>query len=142
MAKARAVHVCTACGGESPKWQGQCPHCNAWNTLVESVAESAAPARYQGLAEASRVTRLSDVDAQEAPRRSTGVGELDRVLGGGLVRGAVVLLGGDPARGSLAGLPPRRKRGPARNVGSLALWSSSASDRAGARRRRRAVRER
>jgi DNA repair protein RadA/Sms len=99
MAKARAVHVCTACGGESPKWQGQCPHCNAWNTLVESVAESAAPARYQGLAEASRVTRLSEVDAQEAPRRSTGVGELDRVLGGGLVRGAVVLLGGDPGIG-------------------------------------------
>ncbi|MBK8017894.1 MAG: DNA repair protein RadA [Betaproteobacteria bacterium] len=98
MAKARNVYACTACGGESPKWQGQCPHCNAWNTLVESVAEQAS-SRYQGLAEATRVTRLSLVEAEEAPRRSTGIGELDRVLGGGLVRGAVVLLGGDPGIG-------------------------------------------
>ena len=98
MAKARNVYACTACGGESPKWQGQCPHCNAWNTLMESVAEQAS-SRYQGLAEASKVTRLALVEAEEAPRRSTGIGELDRVLGGGLVRGAVVLLGGDPGIG-------------------------------------------
>ena len=98
MAKARNVYACTACGGESPKWLGQCPHCNAWNTLMESVAEQAS-SRYQGLAEASKVTRLALVEAEEAPRRSTGIGELDRVLGGGLVRGAVVLLGGDPGIG-------------------------------------------
>jgi DNA repair protein RadA/Sms len=99
MAKSKTLYACTECGGESPKWQGQCPHCSAWNTLVESVGESKAPARYQGLAEASRVTSLADVEAEEAPRRSTEIGELDRVLGGGLVRGAVVLIGGDPGIG-------------------------------------------
>jgi DNA repair protein RadA/Sms len=66
---------------------------------VEGLSEQPSPARYQGLAEASRVTRLAEVDAEEAPRSSTGIGELDRVLGGGLVRGAVVLLGGDPGIG-------------------------------------------
>jgi DNA repair protein RadA/Sms len=98
MAKAKSAYACTECGGESPKWQGQCPHCGAWNTLVEGVAESA-PARYQGVAPASRVARLSEVDAGEQPRRPTGVAELDRVLGGGLVAGAVVLIGGDPGIG-------------------------------------------
>ncbi|MCU0869785.1 MAG: DNA repair protein RadA [Burkholderiales bacterium] len=98
MARPRPTHVCTECGGESPKWQGQCPHCNAWNSLVETVADKT-PARYAGLAEASRVAKLADVDAQEAPRRPTGIAELDRVLGGGLVRGAVVLIGGDPGIG-------------------------------------------
>ena len=99
MAKSKPVYTCTECGGESPKWQGQCPHCSAWNTLVESVGETKGPARYQGLAETSRVTKLSDVEAEEAPRRSTDIGELDRVLGGGLVKGAVVLIGGDPGIG-------------------------------------------
>ncbi len=98
MAKPKIVYTCTECGGEALKWQGQCAHCNAWNTLVESVADKA-PARYQGLAQVSRVARLSDVDAEETPRRATGIAELDRVLGGGLVHGAVVLLGGDPGIG-------------------------------------------
>jgi len=98
MAKPKTIYTCTECGGESLKWQGQCPHCGLWNSLVESVAEKA-PARYQGLAQTSKVARLSEVTAEEAPRRSTGVSELDRVLGGGLVHGAVVLLGGDPGIG-------------------------------------------
>jgi DNA repair protein RadA/Sms len=98
MAKAKSAYACSECGGESPKWQGQCPHCGAWNTLVEGVADGA-PARYQGVAPASRVARLSEVDAGEQPRRPTGVAELDRVLGGGLVAGAVVLIGGDPGIG-------------------------------------------
>ncbi len=98
MAKPKTVYVCTECGGESLKWQGQCAHCGQWNTLVEGMAEKS-PARYQGLAEPTKVTRLADIDAAETPRRSTGVGELDRVLGGGLVPGAVVLLGGDPGIG-------------------------------------------
>jgi DNA repair protein RadA/Sms len=98
MAKSKTAYACTDCGGESPKWQGQCPHCGAWNTLVESIAEGA-PARYQGVAPASRVARLSDVEAAEEPRRPTGIAELDRVLGGGLVAGAVVLIGGDPGIG-------------------------------------------
>ena len=98
MAKPKTIYTCTECGGESLKWQGQCPHCGLWNTLVEGVADKA-PARYQGLAEASKVARLAEVSAEEAPRRSTGISELDRVLGGGLVQGVVVLLGGDPGIG-------------------------------------------
>jgi DNA repair protein RadA/Sms len=98
VAKPKIVYSCTECGGQTLKWQGQCPHCNAWNTLVESIADKGG-ARYQGLAESSRVQTLGDVSAIEEPRRETGVGELDRVLGGGLVRGGVTLLGGDPGIG-------------------------------------------
>jgi len=98
MAKPKTVYSCTECGGQALKWQGQCPHCGAWNTLVETVSERT-PARYQGLAQASRVQSLAQVQATEEARRETGVGELDRVLGGGLVRGGVVLLGGDPGIG-------------------------------------------
>jgi len=98
MAKAKTVYSCNECGGQTLKWQGQCPHCSAWNTLVETVAEQRA-ARYRGIAQASRVQTLSEVSATEEPRRETGIGELDRALGGGLVRGGVALLGGDPGIG-------------------------------------------
>ena len=99
MARQKTVYSCTECGGQAPKWQGQCPHCGAWNTLVESVA-APAPARFQGVAGArSTVTPLAAVDARESQRTPTGIEELDRVLGGGLVPGAVVLLGGDPGIG-------------------------------------------
>jgi DNA repair protein RadA/Sms len=98
MAKQKTVYNCTECGGQSPKWQGQCPHCGAWNTLVESIAQPAAK-RYQGLAQTSQIQLLGEVTAAEEPRLATGIGELDRVLGGGLVRGGVVLLGGDPGIG-------------------------------------------
>jgi DNA repair protein RadA/Sms len=98
LAKTKTVYACTECGGQTLKWQGQCPHCTAWNTLVETVTESA-QSRYQPLAESSRVTTLDKVEAADSPRRPTGIGELDRVLGGGLVRGAVVLIGGDPGIG-------------------------------------------
>jgi DNA repair protein RadA/Sms len=100
MAKAKSVYSCTECGGQVLKWQGQCPHCQAWNTLVETVAEAAPAANRFGLiAEAGRMQRLSDVEAREEARLPTGVEEFDRVLGGGLVPGAVVLLGGDPGIG-------------------------------------------
>ncbi|MBC8007010.1 MAG: DNA repair protein RadA [Prolixibacteraceae bacterium] len=99
MAKAKTVYTCTECGGQTLKWQGQCPHCTAWNTLVETIAEKSAASRYQSVAESSRLQKLGEVDASEEPRRPTGIGELDRVLGGGLVTGAVVLLGGDPGIG-------------------------------------------
>jgi len=98
MAKAKIVHTCAECGGQTLKWQGQCPHCNAWNTLSETVAEKSG-GRYQGLAQPSPVQSLEAVTAQEEPRIETGIGELDRVLGGGLVRGGVALLGGDPGIG-------------------------------------------
>ena len=99
MAKARTVYACTECGGASPKWQGQCPHCGAWNTLVESVA-TPAPTRFQSVAGGrSPVRPLSSVVARENPRVPSGLDEFDRVLGGGLVPGGVILLGGDPGIG-------------------------------------------
>ena len=98
MAKPKTIYSCTECGGQTLKWQGQCPHCNAWNTLVETVAERSA-ARYQGIALPSIVEVLGSLEATDERRRETGVAELDRVLGGGLVRGGVVLLGGDPGIG-------------------------------------------
>ena len=98
MAKTRTIYACTECGGQSPKWQGQCPACNAWNTLVETVAEAAKP-RYQALAASSAVQMLGEVEGAEASRIPTTLGELDRVLGGGLVAGGVVLIGGDPGIG-------------------------------------------
>lgn len=103
MAKIKTIFACSECGGVSPKWLGQCPHCHAWNTLEESrdtIASSQAEQhRYAPLATASPLRSLSDVEALELPRMSTGIPEFDRVLGGGLVAGAVVLIGGDPGIG-------------------------------------------
>ena len=101
MAKAKTIYSCTECGGQVAKWQGQCPHCEAWNTLVESVAEIAAGGknRFSALAATGRVQMLSEVEAAEVPRTPSGIAEFDRVLGGGLVQGAVVLIGGDPGIG-------------------------------------------
>ncbi len=98
MAKTKTIYSCTECGGQSPKWQGQCPACSAWNTLVETIAESAKP-RYQALAASSQVQMLDAVEGREESRIPTTLGELDRVLGGGLVAGGVVLIGGDPGIG-------------------------------------------
>lgn len=102
MAKAKVQYVCTECGGVSSKWAGKCPACGQWNTLVETVVENA-PHRYsamqQGLAQTSPVLSLSDIEAIDIPRFCTGIEEFDRVLGGGLVPGGVVLIGGDPGIG-------------------------------------------
>ena len=99
MAKSKTIYTCTECGGSSPKWQGQCPACGAWNTLVETVVEKAAASRFQSLASSSEVKSLAEVEAVEDERIPTGIIELDRVLGGGIVRGGVVLIGGDPGIG-------------------------------------------
>jgi DNA repair protein RadA/Sms len=101
MAKEKTSFICNECGGSSPKWLGKCPHCNAWNTLVESVAESAAPTknRFASLAKTAAVTALADIEASDVERTPTGHDELDRVLGGGIVEGGVVLIGGDPGIG-------------------------------------------
>ena len=105
MAKDKTIYTCTECGGTSPKWLGKCPHCNAWNTLIEGVAESSAPAKnryssqFQSLAKASEVTALADIEATAMQYTPTGHEELDRVLGGGIVEGGVVLIGGDPGIG-------------------------------------------
>ncbi|VVE25722.1 DNA repair protein RadA [Pandoraea soli] len=99
MAKAKTVYICTECGGQTPKWAGQCPHCNGWNSLVESVAEAPTGHRYQSLAKSTPVRKLAQIEAADVPRFSSGVSEFDRVLGGGLVAGGVVLIGGDPGIG-------------------------------------------
>jgi DNA repair protein RadA/Sms len=100
-ARSRTVYVCSACGGESAKWQGQCPACGAWNTL--SAFAAARPAGLERGAGAARepavVRTLGSAETAEAPRLATGSGELDRVLGGGLVAGSVTLIGGEPGIG-------------------------------------------
>ena len=106
MAKEKTIFTCSDCGGTSPRWLGKCPHCNAWNTLVEGVADSGAPGKnrysspqFQALASTADVMALSDIDATDTARTPTGLDELDRVLGGGIVEGGVVLIGGDPGIG-------------------------------------------
>ena len=101
MAKEKTVYTCTQCGSASPKWLGKCPDCGAWNTLEEGVAEPASGARhrFQALAKSQPVATLSDIEASDVDRTPTGLEELDRVLGGGIVAGGVVLIGGDPGIG-------------------------------------------
>lgn len=101
MAKAKTIYSCTECGATSSKWQGQCPGCGQWNTLVETVAEPQSPSskRFAALAGTATVQTLSEIEAREEDRLPTGIGEFDRALGGGLVAGGVVLIGGDPGIG-------------------------------------------
>lgn len=107
MAKAKTVYACTSCGAQFPKWTGQCQDCGDWNTLQEelgiarSTPSSANPkaARFEGFAPKADVQKLPRVSTQSAPRSGTGLKELDRVLGGGLVPGSIILLGGDPGIG-------------------------------------------
>lgn len=120
MAKTKSIYTCTECGAQSPKWQGQCSACNAWNTLVETVAEAGGKGsghRFESLAPGTpRLQALSEIETREAARLPTGLSEFDRALGGGLVAGGVVLIGGDPGIGkstlllqALAALAPQHK---------------------------------
>lgn len=97
----KTVYQCAACGGTSPKWLGRCPHCGEWNTLQEQLAAAETKnSRFQSwAADSSQIQALSDVTTHEVPRTPCGMSELDRVLGGGLVHGAVILIGGDPGIG-------------------------------------------
>jgi DNA repair protein RadA/Sms len=106
MAKAKTAYVCGECGAEHNKWQGQCAECGVWNTLTEFVVQPATkPAAvnprsgYAGVVDTPKVTKLATVAAEAEQRSATGIAELDRVLGGGLVAGSVVLIGGDPGIG-------------------------------------------
>jgi DNA repair protein RadA/Sms len=104
MAKIKSAYVCTDCGAEYSQWQGQCQACHAWNTLKEFKLSSAKKSStgsskgYSGVTE-NQVQSINDVDLAEVPRISSGMSELDRVLGGGIVPGSVVLIGGDPGVG-------------------------------------------
>jgi len=106
MARDKTLYTCNECGASSPRWLGKCPGCGAWNTLVETVAETPGAgknrlgaAQYTGLAPAQPVVPLSAIDAAQVARTASGIAELDRVLGGGVVEGGVVLIGGDPGIG-------------------------------------------
>jgi DNA repair protein RadA/Sms len=102
MAKAKTNYTCTECGGVANKWTGQCPSCGQWNTLVETIVEAVGNRfsnQHQGLAQTAPVMTLADIEAIDVPRFGTGIEEFDRVLGGGLVAGGVVLIGGDPGIG-------------------------------------------
>ena len=106
MAKAKQIYSCSACGAQAPKWGGQCTDCGAWNTLVEVTAMSTAAStrmpRYSGIsgdANHGTVQVLSEIEVNELKRTSCGIEEFNRVLGGGLVSGSVILIGGDPGIG-------------------------------------------
>jgi DNA repair protein RadA/Sms len=102
VARPATIFSCSACGAQSPKWHGRCPGCGEWNTLVEERAPAPRVAGGRGAngnGAAARPVRLRDVAVERVPRLHTGIGELDRVLGGGLVPGSLVLLGGSPGIG-------------------------------------------
>ena len=101
--KSKSVFFCTDCGADTPRWLGKCPSCGAWNTLTEEkvrpAPKGASRAVPRGIAPRSPAQPLSEVRPEDAARRSCGIGELDRVLGGGVVAGSAILLGGDPGIG-------------------------------------------
>ncbi|WP_251454102.1 DNA repair protein RadA [Veillonella intestinalis] len=103
MAKVKTVYFCNNCGAESPRWLGKCPQCGEWNTLVEEVVRSTTTKGAAAYApvdrSATKPVALSDIKTEDSPRMSTGYDEIDRVLGGGIVPGALMLLGGDPGIG-------------------------------------------
>src|SRR5687768_2499740 len=105
MAKLKTAFFCTECGNETPRWQGQCPACNAWNTLAAEPVRTTRSTRAESsrsvarTASAAAPVRLADVATEESSRWSTGISELDFVLGGGVVPGSLVLVGGEPGIG-------------------------------------------
>ena len=99
--KSKTVFVCKQCGNETPRWQGQCPACGAWNSIVEFEDKKAPAAKAAGRAGIARAVpkKLKEVTGEQEIRFSTGMQELDRVLGGGGVRGSLILVGGAPGIG-------------------------------------------
>src|SRR5689334_25150786 len=96
MAKSTITFVCTECGGESLRWAGQCPHCHAWNTLQEFQVKKAKRESNARSLESARPLPLNEIAPEDAPRHRLQWGELNRVLGGGIVPGSLVLIGGEP----------------------------------------------
>src|SRR2546425_11915884 len=99
MPKSTITFVCTECGGESLRWAGQCPHCRAWNTLQEFQVRKATKESKSKPFEPARAVSLSEIASEDAPRTPLGWAELNRVLGGGIVPGSLVLIGGEPGVG-------------------------------------------
>ena len=100
MAKAKTVYFCQSCGMESAKWMGQCSSCGEWNTFAEEEVPTGKGSRSASRRQIqSKVTKLNEIEAAEEERIFTGIAELDRVLGGGIVPGSMTLVGGDPGIG-------------------------------------------
>lgn len=144
MAKARVEYVCSECGGTSIKWQGRCPHCGAWNTMKEfRVSNGGSASRYgsdrhgaRSVIEATAVVDLSQVDTQEVPRTQTGIEEFDRVMGGGLVKGGVSLIGGDPGIGKSTLLLQVMSRMVARGMSALYVSGEESASQVAMRAKR------
>jgi DNA repair protein RadA/Sms len=136
MAKPAIVFVCAECGAESLKWQGQCPQCGQWNTL-EQRATARRPASATPLSSLP-ATELRELETLDLPRLSTGMGELDRVLGGGLIPGSVTLLGGEPGIGKSTLLLQLANHA-ARSTATLYLSAEESAGQIGVRARRLAV---
>lgn len=100
MAKSTMVYFCKECGYETSKWLGQCPGCGQWNSMVEEPARKKVVAKVSNVKEGqSKVSPITDISLEAEEKLSTGLGELDRVLGGGIVKGSLILVGGDPGIG-------------------------------------------
>ena len=115
-ARTKSLYVCSLCGAESSRWLGQCPACSEWNTLIETAAAVRRTHRAGSLVDAAPLERLSDIQALDTQRYDSGIEEFNRVLGGGIVPGQVILIGGDPGIGkstlllqSLAAIGPQRR---------------------------------
>ena len=99
MNKIKTQYCCSACGAIAPKWMGQCLDCSAWNTFTEVAMNSSSRKKGYTGKTSPQIANLPEISVIEAPRLSTGLAELDRALGGGLVEGSVILIGGDPGIG-------------------------------------------
>lgn len=102
--KSKTTYICNECGYQSPKWMGKCPGCNSWNTMEETIVadkktSAARTAAASGVSAAVKPKKIGDVQAGSETRYKTGFKELDRVLGGGIVKGSLILVGGDPGIG-------------------------------------------
>lgn len=102
--KSKTVYICSNCGYETAKWAGKCPDCGEWNTMEETVRAPAAASKFSAVARPAsalltRPLTIQEIDSDDEERYHTGLSELDRVLGGGLVKGSLVLISGDPGIG-------------------------------------------